>query len=445
MTNCFVFDINKCVGCHACLVACVNENGTTPPLKWREVHVFNAARHSNLPVFFHSLACNHCDDPLCLKSCPANAYHRDEETNAIIHDPDKCFGCKYCTWACPYDAPQFNEHTHLIEKCTYCNDRIKDGLKPACANLCPTGALDFQKRDKKEDNKTKGFPDKQIEPNIVFIQSRNGQKGPAVAVPQSNQSAKAYLIDTFQNIPKKISLKKEWVLVLFTLIVAIITAWFSAAVFNTSVEIYPVLFAATGFGGLLLSAVHLGKLGRVYRAIFNLRSSWLSREIFFFSGFVGLATLLLFNLFENEFFNYLTIIFAALAVVSVDMIYKFTEYRKIFGMHSAYISFTALLLFAFLLPAMWIAGVLMAVKMLLYVGRKKITITKISYGNLFFSLLRVTIGFLLPVYLYFTNVQDIIIILFYATGEVFDRMEFYNDMDVITPQKQLFKQLIAEL
>ena len=78
-----------------------------------------------------------------MENCPALAYTRDKKTGAVILHAEKCIGCKYCTWACPYDAPKFNPKTRIIEKCTFCNHRILDTLKPACANLCPTGALDF--------------------------------------------------------------------------------------------------------------------------------------------------------------------------------------------------------------------------------------------------------------------------------------------------------------
>jgi Fe-S-cluster-containing dehydrogenase component len=142
--NIFIFDQNKCVGCHACVVACMNENGFQSPDQWRNIHQSQEFHFPSLPLFYLSLACNHCEDAPCLKNCPALAYSRDEKTGAVIHHPEKCIGCKYCTWACPYDAPKFNSKTGIVEKCTFCNHRIEENLKPACANLCPVGALDFK-------------------------------------------------------------------------------------------------------------------------------------------------------------------------------------------------------------------------------------------------------------------------------------------------------------
>ncbi|HKK80676.1 MAG TPA: 4Fe-4S dicluster domain-containing protein, partial [Prolixibacteraceae bacterium] len=123
--NIFIYDYNKCVGCHACVVACTNENGFQSPETWRNIHSSNSIHYPQLPLFYLSLACNHCDDAPCLQNCPAHAYSRDEKTGAVIHHPEKCMGCKYCTWACPYDAPKFNPKEGIIEKCTFCNHRIE--------------------------------------------------------------------------------------------------------------------------------------------------------------------------------------------------------------------------------------------------------------------------------------------------------------------------------
>ena len=68
----FIFDLNKCVGCHACVVACQIENGKEQHQPWREISTFNSFQHPEFPVFHYSMACNHCDDAPCLNSCPAN-------------------------------------------------------------------------------------------------------------------------------------------------------------------------------------------------------------------------------------------------------------------------------------------------------------------------------------------------------------------------------------
>ena len=82
----FRFDTNKCVGCHACVVACVIENKTDLPLNWREINTFNQFHYPNLAIFHYSLACNHCADAPCMHNCPALAYTRDLLSGAVTHN-----------------------------------------------------------------------------------------------------------------------------------------------------------------------------------------------------------------------------------------------------------------------------------------------------------------------------------------------------------------------
>ena len=143
MPNSFVFDPNRCTGCHACRVACGIENELAPERSWRRIETFNARHHPGVPLFHVSLACNHCAEPACMYACPALAYHRDRSTGAVLLDEGKCIGCRYCAWACPYDAPVFDDERGVMSKCTFCDHRLKEGRKPACTALCPTRALDF--------------------------------------------------------------------------------------------------------------------------------------------------------------------------------------------------------------------------------------------------------------------------------------------------------------
>ena len=82
----FIFDINKCVGCQACVVACQIENYTVSTMPWREVSVSNANMHPDIPLFDVSMACNHCEDATCMKFFPALSYTRNEATGAFLHE-----------------------------------------------------------------------------------------------------------------------------------------------------------------------------------------------------------------------------------------------------------------------------------------------------------------------------------------------------------------------
>jgi Fe-S-cluster-containing dehydrogenase component len=136
----FVIDQRKCIGCHACTVACKQENEV--PLgnfrtwvKYTEKGTFpEVKRH------FTVLRCNHCDAAPCVTICPVNAL--DKRPDAIVDlDRDVCIGCRACMQACPYDALAFNEDRGVAEKCHYCAHRTEVGLEPACVNVCPEEAI----------------------------------------------------------------------------------------------------------------------------------------------------------------------------------------------------------------------------------------------------------------------------------------------------------------
>ncbi|MBI2191660.1 MAG: 4Fe-4S dicluster domain-containing protein [Planctomycetes bacterium] len=150
-------DLTRCVGCHACAVACKSENNTepqTPPLPFRNVRgqgvnyrrvlYRESGTYPNVRLTFVTMACNHCKEPACLKSCPISAITKRSSDGIVLFDLDKCIGCKYCIWACPYGAPQFNETTKKVEKCTLCVHRIDAGLQPACVTTCTGRALTLE-------------------------------------------------------------------------------------------------------------------------------------------------------------------------------------------------------------------------------------------------------------------------------------------------------------
>jgi Fe-S-cluster-containing dehydrogenase component/formate-dependent nitrite reductase membrane component NrfD len=136
----FVIDQRKCIGCHACTVACKAENDV--PLgnfrtwvKYVEKGSFPQVRRH-----FTVLRCNHCDRAPCVTICPVNALHK--RPDAIVDlDRDLCIGCRACMQACPYDALSFNEDRGVAEKCHYCAHRTELGLEPACVVVCPAEAI----------------------------------------------------------------------------------------------------------------------------------------------------------------------------------------------------------------------------------------------------------------------------------------------------------------
>ena len=94
-------------------------------------------------------SCLHCEDPPCVPVCPTGASYKREQDGIVLVDYDKCIGCKYCSWACPYGVRELDEHQKVMKKCTLCVDRIYDDSlpenerKPACVMACPTSARLF--------------------------------------------------------------------------------------------------------------------------------------------------------------------------------------------------------------------------------------------------------------------------------------------------------------
>ena len=136
----FVIDQRKCIGCHACTVACKEENRV--PLgafrtwvKYIERGTFPGTRR-----YFSVLRCNHCDLAPCVTICPTVALYRRPD-GIVDFDGDRCIGCKSCMQACPYDALYIDPTTHTAAKCNYCAHRVEVGLEPACVIVCPEQAI----------------------------------------------------------------------------------------------------------------------------------------------------------------------------------------------------------------------------------------------------------------------------------------------------------------
>jgi Fe-S-cluster-containing dehydrogenase component/formate-dependent nitrite reductase membrane component NrfD len=136
----FVIDQNKCIGCHACTVACKEENRV--PLgafrTWVKYVERGAFPHTRR--YFSVLRCNHCDDAPCVVICPTVALYRRPD-GIVDFDGSRCIGCKSCMQACPYDALYIDPNTGTAAKCHYCAHRVEVGLEPACVVVCPEQAI----------------------------------------------------------------------------------------------------------------------------------------------------------------------------------------------------------------------------------------------------------------------------------------------------------------
>jgi len=159
-----VIDLNVCVGCSACVTSCKewNTSGEAGPLSdsnpygkdpsgtfFNRVQTFEVGTFPLTEVVHFPKSCMHCEDPPCVPVCPTGASYKREEDGIVLVDADKCIGCKYCAWACPYGAREFDEQQRVMKKCTLCVDRIYNEelpeaeRLPACVRACPAEARIF--------------------------------------------------------------------------------------------------------------------------------------------------------------------------------------------------------------------------------------------------------------------------------------------------------------
>ena len=136
----FVIDQRKCIGCHACTVACKAEHDIPLGAFRTWVKYIEKGEFPNTRRYFAVLRCNHCDNAPCVTICPTVALFRRAD-GIVDFDNQRCIGCKSCMQACPYDAIYIDPNSHTAAKCNYCAHRTEIGLQPACVVVCPEQAI----------------------------------------------------------------------------------------------------------------------------------------------------------------------------------------------------------------------------------------------------------------------------------------------------------------
>lgn len=146
-----LIDQERCLGCHACAIACRVEHSIAGE-SWLRVETAGgrmdvpAGVYPDLSLTYRPIACMHCGEAPCIAACPTEAIYRRGDGLVLIAAPD-CNGCAACLTACPYDAIHLNPERGVAEKCTYCVARLDAGLLPFCLVCCEGQAIFFGDRD----------------------------------------------------------------------------------------------------------------------------------------------------------------------------------------------------------------------------------------------------------------------------------------------------------
>jgi len=152
MSYAILVDVTRCVGCGQCVEACREANGHPlddgDQLSAQRYNVLQTRPVGDGDERYVRRSCMHCLDPACVSVCPVAAFRKTEE-GAVVYDPDRCMGCRYCLLACPFGVPtyEWNERAPKVQKCFMCYERLQKGEQPACAAACPAEATVFGTRE----------------------------------------------------------------------------------------------------------------------------------------------------------------------------------------------------------------------------------------------------------------------------------------------------------
>ena len=158
MAKSVLVDLTRCTGCRGCQVACKEWNERearstvqggsyeNPPALSSDCYTrirFNESDNGGQPVWrFVKEQCLHCKEPACAAACPVGALFKTSE-GTVSYSFDRCIGCRYCMVACPFEIPKYEWQSTMpwVQKCSFCAERIKDGMEPSCIKTCPTGTM----------------------------------------------------------------------------------------------------------------------------------------------------------------------------------------------------------------------------------------------------------------------------------------------------------------
>lgn len=288
----FEVDLDRCTGCKACVSACHSLNGLDENELWRNVGLVQSLSEPAPRIQTVTSSCHHCVEPACMKGCPVGAYEKDAITGIVKHLDDQCFGCQYCTLMCPYDAPKFSQERGIVRKCDMCSQRLEVGEAPACVQACPNEAIRISV----------------VEKSAMVRLAEAGEFIAGAPSPQPTKPTTQY--KSTRALPHDLAAvdrdrtrieHTHWPLVIMLTLTQLGAGTLLFSILMGSVASANELgrlalpMAAFGWTGIALSAsvFHLGRPLLAWRAVLNLKTSWLSREALAFGIFAQLMLLYL--------------------------------------------------------------------------------------------------------------------------------------------------------
>ena len=316
------------------MTACHSLNGLDDNESWRDVGLLIGGSQT-VPVMQHvTSACHHCLQPACLTACPVNAYEKNSITGIVKHLDDQCFGCQYCTLACPYEVPKYHHGKGIVRKCDMCSTRLAVGEAPACVQACPHQAIAIKLVDTRQiiaDAETAvflpGAPDPQITlPSTTY---KTSKPFPRNLLP----------VDYFRVGPQH----AHWPLVVMLVLTQLSVGAFTFGMLldlllepRLVAGLQPLLAVnAPGvwLAGAFGECLSFGETTIRISAVLGLGHSWLSREIVAFGIFAALAcayaATVFFapatNLLLRRWLGWSVVASGVVAVFCSIMIYVFTQ------------------------------------------------------------------------------------------------------------------------
>jgi len=322
-----VVDLNRCVGCQTCTIACKQTNDTAPGVQWRKVIDIETGSFPDVQRLFMVTGCQHCDEPPCVPVCPTGATTKREDGIVAI-DYDQCIGCAYCAVSCPYEArtlihddlgyygkktTQENATAHperigVAQKCTFCQPKIDDGLArglkpgidfeatPACAASCIAQAINFGDFNDLESNVSvlsRNQPTMRLnenvgtEPQIKYLYTTPSILGRDLVEKPFSQ-AKEALYDKVNPVVGSLQNFWDWRAAMNWMFggmgsgLLVLTSLFTATnAIPLGLSRDLILCALVSISvGLFFVFLKIGRKIRFWRAILRPQSSWMTRELY---------------------------------------------------------------------------------------------------------------------------------------------------------------------